>query len=99
LKCSFSLFRLTFPHPVVEDGRERATYDIEKGELKVWLPKKQKGQFFPNLDMITQLLGIKNKVTTVKSTENIGKPLIEEIDFNSSVSQQGFHHSLLLTLS
>jgi protein SHQ1 len=88
--------RLTFPHPVVEDGRERATYDIEKGELKVWLPKKVKGQFFPNLDMITQLLGIMN--TKTKSTQQTGKPLIEEMDFQSVVQQKGISSFLSLVL-
>jgi protein SHQ1 len=81
--CKPYLLKLTFPYAVVEDGRERATYDIENGELKVWLPKKQRGQFFPNLDMITELLGIKSK-TTPQPSQQMGKPLIEEMDFVSS---------------
>jgi protein SHQ1 len=35
--------RLTFPHPLAEDGSEKASYDIQKGELTIHLPKLHKG--------------------------------------------------------
>lgn len=49
-------FRLTFPHEIVDDGRQKASYDIEKGELTVNVPKAVIGQEFENLDMITTLM-------------------------------------------
>ncbi|KAI9328683.1 SHQ1 protein-domain-containing protein [Zopfochytrium polystomum] len=48
--------RLTFPCPVCEDGRESATYDISAGTITVRLPKQEKGQFFPHLDLLRTLL-------------------------------------------
>ena len=36
--------RLTFAHPLAEDGSEKAVYDIDKGELKVWLRKLVAGR-------------------------------------------------------
>ncbi|TPX54199.1 hypothetical protein SeMB42_g00413 [Synchytrium endobioticum] len=48
--------RLTFPHPVIDDGRESASYDIGTGELIIRLPKKTPGQFFEDLDLLTSLL-------------------------------------------
>lgn len=58
------------PQPLVEDGRERAAYDVEKGELQVKVAKKNKGQVFENLDMLSLLLGI--PTTTVQhSSEEI----------------------------
>ena len=50
------------PQPLVEDGRERAAYDIEKGELQVKVAKKTPGQVFENLDMLSLLLGVPTTV-------------------------------------
>jgi protein SHQ1 len=55
--------RLTFPHPLDEEGgHERLAYDISNGILTVHLPKATPGQFFENLGMITQLLAKKKPV-------------------------------------
>ncbi|KAI8592159.1 SHQ1 protein-domain-containing protein [Geranomyces variabilis] len=51
--------RLTFPEPIVEDGREKASYDVDKGEITVALPKATKGQHFADLDFLTKLMAPK----------------------------------------
>ena len=87
----------------MEDGRERAVYDIEKGwppqpskvftssnftlnnhynnniiyfvgTITVHVPKRNAGQYFDNLGMITALLSKKPAGTASKMTS---KPLIE----------------------
>lgn len=50
------------PQPLIEDGRERAAYDVEKGELQVKVAKKTPGQVFENLDMLSLLLGVPTTV-------------------------------------
>lgn len=64
--------RLTFPHNVVEDGRQRAHYDVNKGEVHFWIPKAESGQHFEDLDMLTRLLAVPQ--ATALSTSH---PLIE----------------------
>lgn len=47
---------LTLPGAVAEDGRERAVYNLDRGELKFTLPKAVRGEFFVDLDMVSLLL-------------------------------------------
>lgn len=60
--CEFKLsaapyfLRLTLPHPIVENGRERAQFDHESGSLTCFIPKLNHGQLFPDLDLLTTLL-------------------------------------------
>ena len=56
---------LTFPGHVVEDGRERASYDATSGELLVHIPKAVPGEHFPDLDLLTALLARKSQVAGV----------------------------------
>ncbi len=51
--------RLNFPHPLAEDASEKLSYDVEKGQMTIILPKLTPGQFFENLGMITELLAKK----------------------------------------
>lgn len=51
-----TVHRLYFPFHVIEDGREKAQYNVEKGEISIFLPKLIFGQNFPDLDMLTKLL-------------------------------------------
>uniref|UniRef100_A0A7S4IA85 CS domain-containing protein n=1 Tax=Vannella robusta TaxID=1487602 RepID=A0A7S4IA85_9EUKA len=47
--------RLVFPCSLVEDGREKATYDIDSGIVTISLPKKNAGEHFEDLDLLTLL--------------------------------------------
>ncbi|XP_065829745.1 protein SHQ1 homolog isoform X2 [Oscarella lobularis] len=53
--------RLNFPGEIVEDGREKAQYDVDKGHILVYLPKVSPGQHFDGLDMLTALMAPKSK--------------------------------------
>ncbi|XP_059096831.1 protein SHQ1 homolog [Tigriopus californicus] len=48
--------RLHLPHEVVEDDRATAKYEADSRSFIVTAPKKNHGQFFPGLDMLTSLL-------------------------------------------
>lgn len=48
--------RLTFRHALVEDGRERASYDWESRVLTVHLPKAERGLHFGGLQTLAELL-------------------------------------------
>ncbi|XP_014802098.1 PREDICTED: protein SHQ1 homolog [Calidris pugnax] len=68
--------RLTLPGRIVEDGREKASYNTDEGTFTIRLPKEVPGQYFEGLDMLTSLLAPKKSRS--------GKPLVEEIDTAAS---------------
>ncbi|XP_042195491.1 protein SHQ1 homolog isoform X2 [Callorhinchus milii] len=63
--------RLTLPGKIVEDGREKALYDSDKGNFTVKVPKVVAGEYFEGLDMLTALLAPKGSRSA--------KPLVEEL--------------------
>ncbi|XP_053155488.1 protein SHQ1 homolog isoform X2 [Hemicordylus capensis] len=63
--------RLALPGRVVEDGREKASYDVDKGIFTVHLPKETTGEYFDGLGMLTALLAPKKSRSA--------KPLVEEM--------------------
>uniref|UniRef100_H3B2P9 Protein SHQ1 homolog n=2 Tax=Latimeria chalumnae TaxID=7897 RepID=H3B2P9_LATCH len=63
--------RLALPGRIVEDGREKATYDADKGIFTIKVPKETPGQYFEGLNMLTALLAPKGSRSA--------KPLVEEI--------------------
>lgn len=67
--------RLYFPGDIIEDGREKAEYDVNTGVFKVEVPKKNCGEFFPDLDMLTTLLETKKKhmMKTIEVVEPEGQ--------------------------
>ncbi|XP_066470893.1 protein SHQ1 homolog [Tiliqua scincoides] len=62
--------RLALPGKIVEDGREKASYD-DKGVFTIHLPKETPGEYFDGLDMLTALLAPKKSRSA--------KPLVEEM--------------------
>ncbi|XP_042679662.1 protein SHQ1 homolog isoform X2 [Centrocercus urophasianus] len=81
--------RLTLPGRVVENGREKASYDTDKGTFTIQLPKESPGQYFEGLDMLTSLLAPKKSRTAKPLVEEIGVPadLEEEEEFDWEVEQ------------
>ncbi|KAJ7404922.1 Protein SHQ1 like protein [Willisornis vidua] len=67
---------LTLPGRIVEDGREKASYNTDEGTFTIRLPKEIPGQYFEGLDMLTSLLAPKKSRSA--------KPLVEEIDAAAS---------------
>ena len=59
--------RLTFDQEVIEDERAKASFDVDKEEMKVLVPKKNPGEIFTDLDCLTKLM----------STEVERKKLVE----------------------
>ncbi|XP_071804641.1 protein SHQ1 homolog [Asterias amurensis] len=69
--------RLHLPGRVIEDGRERAKYDVDSGSFEICLPKETPGEVFQGLDMLTKLL-------TPKGQRSAEQPGIEVIGENGN---------------
>ena len=67
--CQPYFLSLHLPHPLTEDGRERACYDVDTGSFVVYVPKLKSGQVFPDLDMLTKLLTQPTKIPDLRSFE------------------------------
>ncbi|XP_075997370.1 protein SHQ1 homolog [Genypterus blacodes] len=63
--------RLTLPGRIVEDGREKATFDVDKGLFSLRVPKETTGEHFEGLQMLTSLLAPKGSRSA--------KPLVEDV--------------------
>ncbi|KAL0978649.1 hypothetical protein UPYG_G00173400 [Umbra pygmaea] len=64
--------RLTLPGKIIEDGREKASFDIDKGVFTLRVPKETAGEHFEGLQMLTSLLAPKGSRSA--------KPLVEDIE-------------------
>ena len=56
-----------------ERAQEKAVYDYPSGTLTIQLPKKNAGEFFPDLDMLTRLLE-KKKPEAGANIQILGNP-------------------------
>ncbi|CAJ1051266.1 protein SHQ1 homolog [Xyrichtys novacula] len=72
--------RLSLPGSIVTDGRERATFDIDKGLFTVQLPKETPGENFEGLQMLTSLLAPKGARSA--------NPLVEVLSADCSESAE-----------
>ncbi|KAJ8047208.1 Protein SHQ1-like [Holothuria leucospilota] len=71
--------RLNLPGALIEDGRETAEYDAEKGNFTIKLPKESPGEEFDGLDMLTKLMAPSGQVTASEPTiENITSSPLDE---------------------
>ncbi|KAM3843691.1 protein SHQ1 homolog isoform 1-T4 [Vipera latastei] len=81
--------RLTLPGRVVEDGREKASYD--SGIFTIHLPKETPGEKFDGLDMLTALLAPKKSRSAKPLVEEMGAPdeenMEEEEEFDWEIEQ------------
>ncbi|KAL2915200.1 hypothetical protein HK105_205307 [Polyrhizophydium stewartii] len=59
--------RLSLPGRLIEDGRERSSYDIDKGIVSLKIPKETAGEHFADLDMLTKLMDIRGGPADAKS--------------------------------
>ncbi|KAF1334848.1 Shq1 like protein, partial [Globisporangium splendens] len=81
--CKPYLLKLQFPHEVVDDELAKAVYDPNKdhGTIVVHLPKKEPGQEFEDLDMLTKLLQPKEPPIDLKmAAAKANAPLIEVLN-------------------
>ncbi|CAH2312890.1 SHQ1 homolog [Pelobates cultripes] len=72
--------RLSLPGRIVEDGRQKATYDVDKGVFTICVPKETPEQHFEGLDLLTALLA-------PRGTRSC-KPLVEEIGSQSELPEE-----------
>ena len=61
--------RLHFPCEIIENDDASAAFDAENLSYVVKCPKVNPGQFFPNLDMITELCKPKGKANAISTIE------------------------------
>ncbi|KAK2857751.1 hypothetical protein Q7C36_005670 [Tachysurus vachellii] len=94
--------RLTLPGRIVQDGREKASFDIEKGLFTMCIPKETAGQHFEGLQMLTSLLAPKGTRSAQPLVEEIGacgtseacqEDKDEEEDFDWQLEQQPYIES------
>ncbi|PAV84585.1 hypothetical protein WR25_10124 [Diploscapter pachys] len=74
--CSPYYLRLHLTGQIVDfaEGKGHISHDVETGIFKITAPKKTPGQFFPRLEMITELL------RPQKPRSSGDQPMVEEID-------------------
>ncbi|NWZ38665.1 SHQ1 protein, partial [Brachypodius atriceps] len=79
---TFFACRLTLPGRIVENGREKASYNTDEGigTFTIQLPKEVPGQYFEGLDMLTSLLAPKKSRSA--------KPLVEEMGASAELSEE-----------
>ncbi|KAL0074002.1 SHQ1 protein-domain-containing protein [Phycomyces blakesleeanus] len=72
--------RLYLPANVVEDDDSKAVYDPSLGQFTVKVSKENKGEHFPDLDLLTKLLARRGEAADVSVDQaQPKKPLIEVI--------------------
>lgn len=72
--------RLTLPGRIVQDGREKASFDIDKGLFTMRVPKETPGQDFEGLQMLTSLLAPKGCRSAKPLVEDVGASGRSEAD-------------------
>ncbi|ETN70850.1 hypothetical protein NECAME_14499 [Necator americanus] len=75
--------RVHLPREVVDDNSGSANYDSTLGEFTVRVPKKNPGENFPGLDMITELLNPQRKISAQKLVEEIVDDADEDVEDDS----------------
>ncbi|XP_050969387.1 protein SHQ1 homolog [Labeo rohita] len=96
--------RLTLPGRIVEDGREKASFDINKGLFTLHVPKETAGQHFEGLEMLTSLLapkGSRSAKPLVEDTEACGggcEEEHEEDEFDWQIEQEVYTETPAETL-
>lgn len=72
--------RLNLPGRIVEDGREKAKFDVDKGLFTLCVAKENAGEHFEGLHLLTSLLAPKGSQSA--------KPLVEEVSVSSSAGAE-----------
>ncbi|VDK70996.1 unnamed protein product [Cylicostephanus goldi] len=80
MRSIFNHCRVHLPREVVDDNTGTASYDSTAGEFTVNVPKKNVGENFPNLDMITELLNPQKKISAKQLVEEVADDTEEEND-------------------
>ena len=94
---------LNFKQRLIEDGRESARYDIDKGEVLCKVPKETAKEYFEDLDMIAQLLNPKKPKLAPPKIESLEGQEISQIqeELRHTIDYYGFnraHHKFFKNL-
>lgn len=89
--------RLNLPGRLIEDGKEKASYDVDTGTFTVRIPKESEGEEFQGLDLLTKLLAPSGETSAKEPCievignveERVDGDDVEE-DFDWQVEQQPF---------
>ena len=90
--CKPYLLRLRLPHEVDGENEEcKAQYDpnVDHGTVVATLPKHVKGQFFPDLDMISVLLQQSSSSTSNKAIPTSGSKIQVISSSNDTIAHNG----------
>jgi protein SHQ1 len=79
--CKPYFLRLSFPAALVENGREKSSYDLDSGNVYLDIPKEIPGEHFPDLDLLTKLLDMKVIPKPLQSGS-----LIQSLDTEEDIS-------------
>ncbi|XP_061543858.1 protein SHQ1 homolog [Phycodurus eques] len=82
--------RLTLPGRVVEDGREKASFDIDKGLFTVQIPKEIAGEHFEGLQMLTSLLAPRGSRSAKPLLQDINPDCSESVDNDEAEDEEDF---------
>jgi protein SHQ1 len=80
--------RLTFPKEIAENGSEKASYDVDSGDLIVRVPKAVPGEHFEDLGLMSKLLEKPNPAQVSSTTSSVDKPPIIQV-----VAEEAFEDS------
>uniref|UniRef100_A0A3P8QX23 Protein SHQ1 homolog n=2 Tax=Astatotilapia calliptera TaxID=8154 RepID=A0A3P8QX23_ASTCA len=82
--------RLTLPGRIIEDGREKAKFDIDKGLFTLWVPKETPGEHFEGLQMLTSLLAPKGSRSAKPLVEEVSTECSERVGDNEDEDEEDF---------
>ncbi|XP_072539317.1 protein SHQ1 homolog [Salminus brasiliensis] len=82
--------RLSLPGRIVQDGRETASFDIDKGLFTMRVPKESAGQDFEGLQMLTSLLAPKGSRSAKPLLEDVGASGGNEADQDDEDEEEDF---------
>lgn len=90
--CKPYLLKLHLPFEVVDDELAKAVYDPNKenGTIVVHLLKKEPGQHFPDLDLLTKLLQPQRLPASITANKQVKAPLIEVLESSNTATIDTF---------
>ena len=74
--------RLNFSQEIEENGKEKATYNVDKGDVTVYVPKKNEGEYFEDLEITSKLLAPKEPKVNTGLIEDLTEESDDEVEWN-----------------
>lgn len=87
--------RLRFPKPLVETEDATSQFVPNEECIKIRVPKLNKGEFFPDLDLSAKLLARLNEPAITDSNQTKQTSLIEEVDVDNGETNKSREYSAM----